>query len=202
MLVSSGLVAGCSGSGAHGGPDTSDASSDDLAQTGPFGSPDAFVPGMGVHHSYAPTYDAIWKEILQPICATDVCHAGSGDYLQLQSEAIGYASLVNAPAQGPMCAATGLRRVEPFHPETSLFYLKVTNPPCGSKMPLLYGLTLDIRETTQIREWIACGALDGDGGCTPEGGEADAAADGVSADDGGPLDAAADMNASDALATE
>ncbi len=115
--------------------------------------------------TYAPTYEAVYDEVLVPNCALPFCHAGSGDYLQLLTADVGYASLVLAPAQGPMCASTGLKRVDPGHPETSLLYLKITNPPCGVKMPQVLGATLDPRQIDQIRRWIACGALDGDAGC-------------------------------------
>jgi hypothetical protein len=120
---------------------------------------------------YAPTYDAVWNEILLHTCATEFCHGGSADYLQLSSESTGYRSLVGAPAEGPMCATTGLLRVAPFHPERSLMYLKVTSPPCGNKMPFLPGNpSLDPCAVVQIRQWIACGALDGDAGCAGDAG--------------------------------
>ena len=106
------------------------------------------------------TYSAVWDEILNPTCALPFCHAGSGDYLQLSSKAVGYASLVNAPAAGPDCGSTGLLRVDPGHPETSLLYLKITSPPCGSKMPIQYGppMSLSARQVAQIHDWIAAGA--------------------------------------------
>jgi hypothetical protein len=71
-----------------------------------------------------------------------------------------YAALVNAPAAGPSCAPTGLDRVAPGHPETSLLYLKITSPPCGEMMPLQYGMrvVLDPRQLAQIHDWIAAGA--------------------------------------------
>jgi hypothetical protein len=114
----------------------------------------------GVMLTYQPTYSAIWNEILAPDCSLPFCHGGSADYLQLPSQAMGYVSLVDASAGGPDCAATHLLRVDPGHPETSLLYLKVTNPPCGSKMPLVYGAPeyLDSRQTAQIQAWIAAGA--------------------------------------------
>jgi len=110
---------------------------------------------------YAPTYAAIYDQVLLPNCALVFCHAGTGDYLVITNKDDGYAALVNQPAQGPECAPTGLKRVEPGHPEASLFYLKVTNPPCGSKMPLLYADasgSLDPRQIDQIGQWIDAGA--------------------------------------------
>jgi hypothetical protein len=114
----------------------------------------------GATPTYHPTYSAIWDEILSPTCALPFCHGGSGDYLQLSSKAIGYSSLVGAPASGPDCGATGLRRVDPGNPGTSLLYLKVTSPPCGSKMPIEYGAPeyLDSRQVAQIHDWIVAGA--------------------------------------------
>jgi hypothetical protein len=134
------------------------------------------LPPDNVVHTYAPTYSAVYEEVLSPTCATEFCHGGSMDYLQLWSETEGYVSLVGAPAQGSSCAPTGLKRVDPGHPQTSLIYLKITNPPCGSRMPVEYGCSggLDPRDIEQIRTWIACGALDGDGGCPQEAGGADA----------------------------
>ena len=108
-----------------------------------------------------PTYTAVYEQVLEPNCALPFCHAGSGDYLQLASMAVGYASLVDAAAQGPDCAKLGLNRVDPGHPETSLLYLKITNPPCGAKMPRFYGDggSLEPADIQQIEQWITLGAL-------------------------------------------
>lgn len=146
-------LAGCSSASASA---TSDDSGDGLSSAGDDGGP-----------TYAPTYDAVYGEILSPNCALPFCHGGAGDYLQLANADIGYASLVGAPAQGPMCGPTGLERVHPGEPGQSLFFLKVTDPPCGSRMPLEYGYSgkLSVRQIDQIGQWITCGALAGDGGC-------------------------------------
>jgi hypothetical protein len=108
-----------------------------------------------------PTFSAVYAQVLEPNCALTFCHAGTGDFLQLSSMAVGYASLVDASAQGPDCAKTGLKRVDPGHPETSLLYLKITNPPCGSKMPLYYDNSgmLQPADIDQIEQWITLGAL-------------------------------------------
>jgi hypothetical protein len=135
--------------------------------------------------TYAPTFDAVWNEILLHTCATEFCHGGSSDYLHLYSEATGYPALVGAPAEGPDCVMTKLLRVDPFHPETSLMYLKVTSPPCGNRMPFLLGSPfLCPPDVAQIRQWIACGALDGDAGCPAEGGTDADAVDGAAVDAG------------------
>ena len=134
------------------------------------------LPPRNVVRTYAPTYHAVYTEIFAPVCATEFCHGGAGDFLQLSSEDMGYASLVNAPAEGPLCAATGLKRVNPGLPDASLVYLKITTPPCGNKMPLNYGCIglLDPGDTEQIRQWIACGALDGGTACPGDASAADA----------------------------
>ncbi len=109
-----------------------------------------------------PTFTDVYQQVLVPNCALPFCHAGTGDYLELADMSIAYSSLVNAPAQGPGCAETGLKRVDPGHPETSLLYLKITTPPCGDKMPRSYGsaVTLDPLAIDQIKEWITLGAKD------------------------------------------
>jgi hypothetical protein len=145
----------------------------------------------------------VYGEILSPNCALPFCHGGAGDYLQLATADMGYASLVGAHAQGPDCAPTGLERVNPGHPDQSLLFLKITNPPCGSRMPLLYGYSgmLTDRQIDQIGQWIACGALPGGGGCpsdagafvwdgavTAEAGDADASSDVEGGADAGAAD--------------
>jgi hypothetical protein len=112
--------------------------------------------------TYAPTYSAIYCEILSQSCALAFCHAGTGDYLIITDEKQAYGELVNAPAAGPNCSPSDLKRVDPGHPDRSLMYLKITNPPCGAKMPLLYGDvsgSLDPQPIDQIRQWIEAGAL-------------------------------------------
>jgi hypothetical protein len=109
-----------------------------------------------------PTFSSVYQQVLVPNCALPFCHAGTGDYLELADMEIGYASLVNAPAQGPGCAETGLKRVDPGNPDASLLVLKVTTPPCGAKMPRSYGssMSLDPAAIQQIRDWITLGAKD------------------------------------------
>jgi hypothetical protein len=120
---------------------------------------DSSVSGDGAP-TYAPTFSAIYDEILAQSCALAFCHAGA-DFLTITGKDQAYGALVNAPAKGPQCASSGLKLVDPGHPETSLLYLKVTSPPCGSKMPLLYGDasgSLDPMQIDQIRTWIEAGA--------------------------------------------
>jgi hypothetical protein len=151
------LGQGCSGSGgargqsdAGGGQDAG--ATDDYLTPTPELVPD-------VVHTYAPTYSAVYGEILQPSCAWVFCHGAAGTFLDLSSKEVGYASLVNVPASGRACRDSGLQRVEPGHPEASLLYLKVTTPPCGDKMPLNgAAATLDSSEIAQIVAWVEAGA--------------------------------------------
>ena len=81
----------------------------------------------------APTYHAIYTEILSQTCFLGFCHSSQeSDYLLLDTEADGYRSLVGPQAQGPMCSATGLERVAPGRPDESLILFKLTNAPCGA----------------------------------------------------------------------
>lgn len=120
--------------------------------------------------TYAPTYHAVYIEILSQSCFLGFCHSGQElDYALFDTESHGYQSLVGAPAQGPMCSGTGLERASPGHPDESLLVLKITNPPCGSRMP--FGRTpLTARQIQQIGQWIACGALDGSTPCPSDAG--------------------------------
>lgn len=122
--------------------------------------------------TFAPTYDAVYCEILGPSCAFAFCHGGAGDYLQLGTAEVGYGSLVNAAAEGPSCAPTGLKRVSPGRPYESLMFLKITDPPCGSRMPLSYGFStmLTPQQVDQIGQWISCGALPGSTPCPADAG--------------------------------
>ncbi len=120
--------------------------------------------------TYAPTYHAVYTEILSQSCFLGFCHSGQeSDYLLLDTEADGYGSLVGAHAQGPLCSGTGLERVAPGHPERSLLLYKITNPPCGVRMPSGRP-PLTTRQIAQIGQWIACGALDGLTPCPPDAG--------------------------------
>jgi hypothetical protein len=121
---------------------------------------DYFSVGGDGAPTYAPTFSAIYDEILAQSCALAFCHAGA-DFLTITGKDQAYGVLVNAQAKGPQCASSGLKLVDPGHPETSLLYLKVTSPPCGSKMPLLYGDasgSLDPMQIDQIKTWIEAGA--------------------------------------------
>ncbi|HEX3593583.1 MAG TPA: hypothetical protein VHU80_00740 [Polyangiaceae bacterium] len=140
---------------------------------------DSSVPTVpAVKHTYAPTYGAIYREVLLPNCSFEFCHGGSGLFMDLETKELGYQTLVNFPAAGIECKSTGLMHVLPGKPEQSLIYLKITTPPCGKKMPLMYttGGMLDPRDIEQIRRWIALGAPNDDGdAAVPSDASSDAA---------------------------
>lgn len=94
-----------------------------------------------------------------PSCAWVFCHGG--DLLvNFVTREQAYDTLVGVPAEFNACLGMGLVRVVPGDPDASFLFMKVTDPPCGERMPLLYGYSgmLDPREIAQIREWIALGA--------------------------------------------
>lgn len=75
---------------------------------------------------------------------------------------VAYMNLVNAPAGTEptfKCKDSGLTRVVPGDPEHSLLYLKLTNPPCGSKMPSGIIPKATPEQLELVRQWIADGAL-------------------------------------------
>jgi|SRR5579884_1754068 len=155
------VVQGCSSGG--GGGDQGDGGDRDVSiaadDTGTDDAPAAVDAPSDVVLTYAPTYTAIWDEILFPSCALVFCHGAGGNFFDLGNKDVGYSSLVNVPASGPGCLDSGLKRVVPGHPESSLLYLKVTTPPCGDKMPYNgYTGVLDARQTGQIAGWIEAGA--------------------------------------------
>jgi hypothetical protein len=105
--------------------------------------------------TYAPTYSAIYDEILEPQgCTADRCHGGLG--LKLAAKAAGHASLINDV--GTMACA-GMKFVVPGKPNESLLYRKVADamPACGTRMPLSLA-PLKPEELKQIEDWILMGA--------------------------------------------
>jgi hypothetical protein len=109
--------------------------------------------------TYAPTFTAIYGEILMPICAGPFCH-GANEFLLMTTREVAYKAMVGVTSSGPKCGDSGLTIVEPGDPDASLLYLKITTPPCGNRMPAAYFPSLDSKQTAQVREWIARGALD------------------------------------------
>jgi hypothetical protein len=72
-----------------------------------------------------------------------------------------YGNLVGVPSgsgEGYKCRDSGLKRVQPSDPEHSLIYLKLTNPPCGTKMPPAAFGQVTPEQVELVRTWIEQGA--------------------------------------------
>lgn len=123
------------------------------------GNEDAIAPRSpaGGVHTYAPTFAAIHQETFIPTCAALFCHSSEEYFFNSVTADRAYETLVGAATNSPDCGPTGLLRVDPGRPERSLLYLKLTEPPCGRKMPLGFEW-LPAPEIEQIRVWIERGA--------------------------------------------
>lgn len=143
------------GSGGSGGS-RSDASTAVITEDAGLGW---IAPPEDAGPTYAPTFYAVYFEVLRPSCGVLFCHLAPG-YFAVSTPELAYQTLVNAPATSDTCRSTGLMRIAPGQPDQSLLYLKITNPPCGKQMPLSFGVSvpLDPREVEQIRQWILRGA--------------------------------------------
>ena len=160
------LLAQACSSGSQASRASNTSRSDDASAPAPSsdGAPssDARMPAR----SYAPTMAAIYDEILSLHCAVRFCHiGGTGATPIMSTKDHTYEQLVSVPASGAKCGDAGLAgllRVVPGHPETSLLYLKVENPPpaglCGDPMPSGNSLPLETLDIEQIRKWIVQGA--------------------------------------------
>lgn len=146
---------GVVGSGGSGGS-ASDASTGGVTDDAGLGWT---APPEDAGPTYAPTFYAVYYEVLRPSCGVLFCHLAPG-YFAVSTPEIAYQTLVDAPATSDTCSSTGLMRVAPGYPDRSLLYLKITNPPCGKQMPLGFGVSvpLDPRKVEQIRQWILRGA--------------------------------------------
>ncbi len=89
----------------------------------------------------APTYNRDVKPILDGKCVG--CHSNLSSY----------SGVVNGVGSGS-CA--NRKYVIKGEPNSSLIYLKITNPPCGGKMP--QGGSLSQSEIDTIKDWISAGA--------------------------------------------
>jgi hypothetical protein len=116
--------------------------------------PDAEEPAR----TYAPTFSAVWAEVLYSSCGASYCHSGDQTGLMLMTADQAYDDLVGKSPKGVDCRDSGLLLVEPGHPESSLIYLKVVDPPCGALMPYRLGRIPD-RDIEQMRRWIELGAM-------------------------------------------
>ncbi len=100
------------------------------------------------------TFTEVYDQVLNGSCMS--CHTGiigQFDGLDMSTKATAYANTVNKSSS--RCTRETL--VVPGHAESSLLYLKVTSPPCGSLMPqnapALPQSSIDL-----IKTWIDEGA--------------------------------------------
>jgi hypothetical protein len=111
-----------------------------------------------IEPTFEPSLVAIQGEIFRPTCAAAFCHKDGQLGFDGSSLERSFETLVNAPTDTKECGPTGLTRVVPGQPQDSLLYLKLTEPPCGRKMPLNFNSNLGPRALEQIRLWIEGGA--------------------------------------------
>ena len=125
----------------------------------------------------ANSFTEVYTKVIEPSCASAFCHyAGVGirySALDMSSQVIAYWNLVDQPAMGPSCSQMGTR-VVPGYPQSSIFYLKVSEsmPPCGAQMPsdpttlettgtsVFSGTALTTDQQNVIYNWILDGAQD------------------------------------------
>lgn len=124
--------------------------------------------------SGGPTFTRVWTEILMlKGCSGQYCHGSGMGGLAMKNKREAYDSLVNKPAAGPACAATGGMRVKPMDPDASLLLQKMNHPmpSCGDVMPIGAKLAPNCvsqmpqvctteQELGLVRDWILAGAKD------------------------------------------
>jgi hypothetical protein len=111
---------------------------------------------------YAPTFTAIYNNILQGTCAQPFCHLGSTTPMAMPDQATAYKVLVNVASDpNSNCMNMGWTRVVPGDPAKSLLYEKIELPIpaniCGLHMPR-QGVDLEAKQIAQIKQWIMLGA--------------------------------------------
>lgn len=105
----------------------------------------------------------VFDKVIRVRCGN--CHNDApsfGGLAFFPGAATAYGNLVNVPAGSEatyQCRSSGLMRVKPGDPEHSLIYLKLTMPPCGSKMPPAAFGTVTDEQVGLVRKWIMDGAL-------------------------------------------
>jgi polyvinyl alcohol dehydrogenase (cytochrome) len=106
--------------------------------------------------SFASVYQ---KVIRRQQCATIFCHGGAAGSLLMSNPSLAYTNMVGVVATGPACAASGMKRVDPGHPESSLLLDKIANvpPACGAEMPPDSN-TMEAALIEEVRAWILAGA--------------------------------------------
>jgi mono/diheme cytochrome c family protein len=143
---------------------SADASTTPDSSTGTDSGPAADAATDAATDAGAPTFTAVYGQILSGICAT--CHGGAngsgakGGKLLMDSYDDAYANLVGVTSTGEACGGEGLERVVAGSSATSLLWEKVseTTPPCGSRMPL-DNTPLTQAQQDLIAAWINAGAL-------------------------------------------
>jgi hypothetical protein len=130
---------------------------------------------MPVKTATPKSFTLLYNTVLRPSCSNDYCHySGVGvrySALDMSSRSYAYWSLVDQPAAGPGCSRMGTR-VVPGDPDHSLLYRKVSETPCGARMPAnpttlltkgiseFSGTPLPDDQQQLIADWIANGAKD------------------------------------------
>jgi hypothetical protein len=81
----------------------------------------------------------------------------------MTSQSQAYSNLVNVVASGGACGGSGIKRVDPSRPDSSLLLDKISHvtPACGAVMPpgADASVTVPQAQIDQVRAWIASGAL-------------------------------------------
>jgi hypothetical protein len=168
-----GAMAGA-GSGGIGGAGIGVAGSGGAAAgAGAAGASAAGDGAAGTSAGGAPSFTRVWNEVLVAKgCAGEFCHGGAQGGLSFDNQMDAYMNLVGMQAAGPRCGGSGMTRVQPNAPDSSLLLLKMSNAmaPCGDTMPPGVKfepncLSMDPSVcTTQaelqlVRDWIAAGAM-------------------------------------------
>ena len=111
------------------------------------------------------TFTRVYSEIINSGPSCNGCHtpaAGPTGNLDMSSQATAYMNLVSKPpTSAKPCnveQSTALFLVDPGKACTSLMYLKVTNPPCGVKMPASGPPYLTQAQSDLVGGWINAGA--------------------------------------------
>jgi uncharacterized membrane protein len=105
----------------------------------------------------------VYERVMRVRCIS--CHSDAPSFGGLAffpgGATFAYGNLVSVPAGAEpayQCKDSGLMRVKPGDPEHSLLYLKLTNPPCGSKMPPAAFTQATQEQVELVRQWIMDGA--------------------------------------------
>ncbi len=149
-------------SDANTGSDAADAGVDDAGDDASNGDVDASFDGSPpADAGVAPTFTNVYAIIINGTC--NGCHNGGmfpSGKLDMSTQALAYAHLVNVTSAGSGCGAKAEPRVLPNDHASSLIWNKVNGTQdCGSRMPLGQ-LPLSQQKIDLIAEWIDNGALD------------------------------------------